>query len=117
MSSLVFSVYFDITFTLLSKVSINILILPIVLSYRKIPSLKRFHVFGFKIMRECWQAPAKLRLLPMAARSANAADKAARRGTTDTDIAIPIGTDTQATPTTAQLGRVLGTITFSKGIL
>ena len=56
-------------------------------------------------MRECWQAPAKLRLLLIAVRIAIVVDIAVRRVIIDIDIAILIGIGIQATLTTVQIGR------------
>ena len=61
--------------------------------------------------------PAKLRLPLTAVRIAIAADTAVRRVSTGIAIAMLMGIDIQATHTTVQIGRVLCTIAFSKGIL
>ena len=77
--------------------------------------LPRFRIQDYeKMLAE----PAKLRLLPLiAVRMAIVADIAVRRAIVGIDIAILIGTGTQATHTAVQIGRVLGTIAFSKCLL
>ena len=114
MSSLVFSVYFDITFTLLSKVSINILILPIVLSCQNplAQMLPHFRIQDHERMlaaRHNYPSP-----LLIAVRIAIAVDNAVRRVIIGMDIANNSGIGIQATLTTAQTGRVLDTIAFSE---
>ena len=85
--------------------------------HRKIPSLGMLPRFRIQDHETMLASPGTPRLLLTAVRNATVVDIADRRVSIGIDTATLIGIGKQATRTTAQIGRVLGTIAFSKCLL